>query len=153
MKYPFIPKSTASMKEGQIISIPLSNGTYACGRVLQVQSGSRTAFLVSLMDWNSPSPPNSNTISNSNILNHGQVHIKSIIESGSEIVGHRELALDEIEIPLTLDSSPDTKCLLRQGFTTLGYASAEQRKNLKVFSTWGYSVLKNLAERTYVPKV
>jgi hypothetical protein len=149
MKYPFTPKSTASMIEGQIISIPLSNGTYACGRVLEIRKGSRTAFLVALMDWNSPNSPDSNTITNSKILKHGQVHIKAIIESGSEIVGHRELALDEIEIPLTLDSSPDTKCLLRQGFTTLGYASTEQRKTLKVFSTWGYSVLKNTAEHNY----
>ena len=54
MKYPFVPKSTAYMEEGQIISVPLSNGKFACATVLEFDYShgkkNRTTFIVGLLN-------------------------------------------------------------------------------------------------------
>ena len=68
--YPFIPKSTSLMKEGQYWDIPLSNGKFACGRVLQFDysNGKKNSrsFLAGLMDWVGENPPTSDTINMDN---------------------------------------------------------------------------------------
>jgi hypothetical protein len=89
MKYPFVPKSTSYLEEGQIISIPLSNGTYACGRVLELKyEGTKRdsrQFILGLMAWHGNEPPSSESITGTTILDHGQVHIKTIKECASQI--------------------------------------------------------------------
>ena len=151
--YPFIPKSTAYLQEGQIISVPISNGRFACGRVLQllVENGKRdkVQFIVGLMDWSGEQPPNSEAISGAKILKHGQAHIKTVKECGAQIVDFRLLESDGLEVPLSLDQAPSKNCKLRQGFNILGGASKEQQESLKVFSTWGYGVLKIKAEQQF----
>lgn len=153
MKYPFVPKSTSYLEEGQIISIPLSNGKFACGRVLELKyEGTKRdtrQFIVGLMAWCDKEPPNSETISGSTILDHGQVHIKTIKECDSQIVGYRNLADDRIQVPLSLDQSPGKNCRLRRGYSLLGLASENEQTKLEVFSTWGFKVLKIKAEKHY----
>ena len=69
--------------------------------------------------------------------------MKSIVHTGEFILGTRQLALDGIEIPLTLDQGPDSKsCRLRRGFEILELATAVERASLPVFVTWGYNVIR-----------
>jgi len=154
MKYPFVPKSTAYLKEGQIISIPLSDGSYACGRILQLkvdgEKRDSRMFIAGLMDWHGSEMPCSEAISGAKILAHGQVHVKTVKECGAEIVGERDLGEDNIQIPLSLDQSPGRNCRLRRGYDLLDMASDMEQSTLQVFSTWGYKVMKNLAEHHYV---
>ncbi|MDF1763846.1 MAG: hypothetical protein P1U57_10585 [Oleibacter sp.] len=154
MKYPFVPKSTAYLKEGQIMSIPLSDGSYACGRILQlkVEGEKRDSrmFIAGLMDWHGNEPPCSEAISGTKILAHGQVHVKTVKECGAEIVGYLDLGEDNTQIPLSLDQSPGRNCRLRRGYDLLDPASDSEQSTLHVFSTWGFKVMKNLAEKHYV---
>jgi hypothetical protein len=151
MKYPFIPKSTAHLEPGQYWSIPISNGRFACGVVLQLRfiDGKRDSrnFLASLLNWNGDSEPNDKSIAGAKILDHGHVHIKAITKNQGVMLGAKTLEQHEFEIPLTFDQSPGLRCQLRRGFELLGIASIEQQKQLRVFSTWGYGVIKNLAEK------
>lgn len=56
--YPFEPKSNAHLKPGQFWGVPLTDGRWACGRVLatKIESddyfvGNARTFLAALMDW------------------------------------------------------------------------------------------------------
>lgn len=150
MKYPFVPKSTAYIEEGQLISVPLSNGKYACATVLELKYNNdkkdRTQIIIGLLNWCGNEPPNSESICGFQILDHGQVHIKTIKETGSLVVG----IAPSYEIPLTLDSSPGPNCYLRQGYKLKGLATDSQQQTLEVFSTWGFKMLKIRAENQFV---
>ncbi|MBL8869768.1 MAG: hypothetical protein JNK90_08230 [Planctomycetaceae bacterium] len=153
VKYPFVPKSTAYLEPGQFWSIPLDNGWFACGRVLQLKivdgQRDRRQFLAGLIDWRGTSVPTDEAIAGAQLLDHGQVHIKTITENGCEIQGFRSLEQDSIEIPLTLDESTGPRCRLRRGFNVLGVATKDQQERLSVFSTWGYRVIKIRAEKYF----
>ena len=64
--YPFVPKTNAQLVPGQFWSIPLSDGRFACGRVIAIDRraryGSRTMFLAGLLDRVGESPPTSDSI-------------------------------------------------------------------------------------------
>jgi hypothetical protein len=153
MNYPFIPKSTRHLIEGQFWAIPLISGRFACGRVLQLDtiSGKRDnrIFLAGLMDWSGDTPPSSSAIAGRCILEHGGAHIKTIRENGLEILGCRSLVDDGVIIPQTLSDGFGPKPRIQRGFETLGYASPEQRRTLRVFATWGYRVINLLAEEHF----
>lgn len=140
------------MELGNIISLPLSNGFYACGVVLQFDYSTgkrnRTSFIIGLLDWTSQNIPTSETISSSSVIEHGQVHVKTIGETNSEIIGL--LSKDLFEIPLSLDQAPSKDCHLRQGFEILRLASTEEQSKYSVFKTLGYNVFRILAEKHFV---
>ncbi len=91
MKYPFTPKSTSYIEQGQIWAIPLSNGKYACGAVLarlQGQDGiEKRAFYAALLNWCDNVPPNTENVRASGFLKKGALHVKAISNVGSEIIG------------------------------------------------------------------
>lgn len=156
MTYPFVPGSTNELEPGHFWSIPLANGSFACGRVLQMEvvngQRARKRFLAGLLDWHSSNKPDYDSIAGSQVIAHGEVHIKTIQENGGEVLGLRPLSLDHIEIPFTLAQSPGSGCRLRQGFQLLGIATLEQQTKLPVFSTWGYGVIKTRAEKQFGKK-
>lgn len=120
--YPFVPKSTAYLVPGQFWSIPLPDGRHARGRVLELacKDGKRDArlFLAGLMDWVGDLEPEVDDFAGSKILEHGQVHVKTINECGGAMVGYRPLEVDALQIPLSLDEFPQSPgCRVRQGFT------------------------------------
>ncbi|MDP2630376.1 MAG: hypothetical protein Q8P56_03125, partial [Candidatus Uhrbacteria bacterium] len=60
--YPFRPKTNKNLIPGQFWGVPLKNGRFACGRVLQIPKkgsglGERILFLAGLMDWIGDEPP------------------------------------------------------------------------------------------------
>src|SRR5689334_1475440 len=115
-KYPFVPKSTASLEPGQFWSIPLQSGRFACGRVLQLKEirGRRDSriFLAGLLDWVGSEPPTSDSISRRRAVEQGEVHVKTIHENGGQILGCRPLLEDDIEPGFFLDQSPGKGCHL-----------------------------------------
>jgi hypothetical protein len=155
-KYPFIPRSTSYMKEGQFWDIPLSNGEYACGRVLQFdyRSGRKRtrSFLAGLMDWVGVNPPTFDEIAGRKLLEQGKVHIQTIEDNGGLIRGFRPLELDNITPILELSHMPLNDCCLMRGFETLRLATLEERKSLYVGRSWGLTVIKIAAERYFVEK-
>lgn len=147
--YPFEPKSNASILPGQFWGIPLKSNAYACGRVLEVGPKTGRQIVVGLMDWVGAVPPTSEAIAGCKVIEHGGAHIKTIKETGGAILGCRDLKLDSITVPLSLDESPRNGCHLRQGFEIIGLANENQLNELQVFSTWGYRVIYLLAEKFF----
>jgi len=146
--YPFVPKSTAYLEPGHFWSIPLRNGGYACGRVLQLwtEAGrrNRRLFLAGLMDWSGGEPPTAEALAGRGVLDRGIVHVKTISENAGEVLGHRELALDGIEPGLFLDAACATR--VQRGFDPLRPFDPGRDAGLPVLVTWGFAVIKLLAD-------
>ena len=149
--YPFIPKSTSYIEPGHFWSIPLSGGGYACGRVIQlwVKDGKRDqrGFLAGLMDWSGDEPPTADAIVGRRVVEQGRVHVKTIGENGGEIVGFRGLALDAIEPNLFRDAECAT--FVQFGLDRLRQFDRALDSDLPVFSTWGFGVIRILAEKHF----
>jgi hypothetical protein len=106
--YPFVPRSNASLTPGQFWSIPLSDGRFACGRVLaidrQARYGAKTMFVGGILDWVGDSPPTADSIAGRRVLEIGKGHVRVIAESGGAILGERPLDADAVVDPATVNS-------------------------------------------------
>jgi len=144
------------MVEGQFWDIPLSNGLYACGRVLQFDysTGKKDSrgFLAGLLDWTGQRLPDFESIAGTKLLYQGDVHIRTIAFNKGLIRGYRPLELDGITPFLELSHMPGNDCWLRRGYEWLRLATLEERKSLYIHSTWGLGVIAIKAEYYFVKK-
>ncbi len=119
-RYPFVPKTNANLEPGQFWAVPLSDGRFACGRVLSVDRdrpyGARTMFVAGLLDWLGDKPPTADSIAGARLLEVGNAHVRLIQQDGGTILGRRPLYADELAVPHDIRS------------------------------TWGYAYLKPRAE-------
>ena len=154
--YPFVPKSNRWLEAGQFWAIPLTDGRFACGRVLDVPRvddlhvpvNSRM-FLAGLVDWSGTESPTRDTIAGSGLVDQGFAHIKAILTTGGEILGSRPLMLDRI-VPMRWRSHVAGGTVWTfEGAQRLRPATDADR-DLPVMGTWGYSVIKILAEERFV---
>ena len=101
--YPFVPKSNAKLWPGQFWAIPLSDGRFACGRVLAIDVdktyGARSSFVAGLLDWVGPEPPTAQNIAGAPLLEIGNAHVKVIEQNGGAVLGERPLEADGIALP------------------------------------------------------
>jgi hypothetical protein len=103
--YPFIPKSNAYLEPGQFWAVALSDGRFACGRVLAIDRerkyGRRTMFAAGLLDWVGEEPPTADSIAGAPLLDAGHAHVDTVAAEGA-IIGRRDLELDGIAVPSPL---------------------------------------------------
>src|SRR5580765_7586963 len=106
--YPLIPKTNAQLSPGQFWSIPLADGRFGCGRVLQVDRdkpvGGRTRFIGAILDWVGEAPPTFEAIAGSAVLAVGNAHVRLISFGGGAILGERPLDADVIEPPAAVNT-------------------------------------------------
>jgi hypothetical protein len=158
--YPFEPRSTAYLIPGQFWGVPLSNGRFACGRVVGLSAsddpifppGPRV-FLAGLMDWDGPEPPTPDSIAGAALLASGFAHVKTIQMHGQLILGWRSLDEDRIAGLTRLSHRAGGTVYLYQGATRLRPATPDEQRHLPVLSTWGLKVIHRLAERCLVQRL
>lgn len=148
--YPFVPKSNRYLIPGQFWAIPLSNGMFAAGRVVEIDPRNRTCFLVGLMDWVGPNPPTSEDLAGRRTLTQGEAHYVTILDTGGEILGHRPLELDGIEPDLMLAQAGWPGAWVKKGLTVLRLATREEWATLPVCLGWGRVSIRVKAERVFV---
>ena len=148
--YPFEPKSGAYLRPGQFWAVPLSDGHFAAGRILQL-GGYRVAdtrsFFGGLHDWVGTHEPRADDLSGRRLVECGQMHINAIRMTGGRILGHRDLADDGIELPLSLSALGGTDVVVLKGSTLLREANAADFGHLPLFSGWGPLTILSLAEQ------
>src|SRR6476469_9439644 len=93
--YPFVPKSTAVLRPGQYWAVPLPDGRFACGRVVQVGCSTiptpSRAFFGGLHHWIGAAVPSAEDIAGRPIVAWGVMHIRAIANLGGEVLGERDL--------------------------------------------------------------
>lgn len=148
--YPFRPKSTASLRPGDFWAVPIGGGHFGCGRVIQLKpsggTGSRVMLLAGLINWLGTSCPTADSIANHRTIAQGQIHLRSIWETGGEIHGYRSIDDDGIEPDRFLSESPGKNCMLQSGYEIVRRANPDEQRTLNVLSTWGYLVILHEAE-------
>jgi hypothetical protein len=147
--YPFVPKSNANLQPGDFWALPLSDGSYACGRVLQLppagRPGSKVSFLGGLLDWRANSQPTSHSIAGARVLEQGAMHVLAIQNSGGQVLGNR---------PLGLDAMGPLECIngntIQIGYTPVRAWRREDTAQLPTFSTWGYDFILLRAHKHFL---
>lgn len=154
--YPFAPKSNRWLEAGQFWAVPLSDGRFACGRVLDVPRQpdlhvpvARTLFLAGLLDWVGDAPPMGASIAGAGLLAQGFAHIKAITTTGGEILGWRDLSEDGIVPEGWRSHEGGGTVWVYEGARRVRPATAADR-DLPIMGTWGYSVIRVLAESRLV---
>jgi hypothetical protein len=147
--YPFVPKSSKFLEPGDFWAVPLSDGSFACGRVLEHMPtgtpGARVGFLGGLLDWHGASPPEERSIAGASaFLAQGVMHILAITETGGRILGWRSLELDRLA-PWTFAFGN----VVQRGFTPIRPYQRTDR-GLPSLSWWGYDVIQIHANRHFV---
>ena len=153
--FPFVPRSTTVLAPGQFWAIPLSDGSFACGRVVQLNprggTGSRVMFLAAVLDWHGEAPPTSEAIAGAKCLAQGQAHLKAITETGGRILGHRPLELDNIEPWEFRGAEFHVNSYMHKGMQPARLQQPAD-KCLPVLSTWGYHMPVVIAEAHFTKK-
>jgi hypothetical protein len=156
-KYPFEPRSNAHLVPGQFWGVPLSDGRWACGRVLGVKTesdayfpGNSRTFLAALMSWDSDEPPAAGAIAGRQVLAQGWAHVRTIQRNGRVILGCHDLGLDGIRGLREVTHRLGGTVMLYEGASPLRPATREEADTMPVFSTWGLKVISVLAERLFV---
>jgi len=146
-----VPGSNARLRPGQFWAIPLSTGRFASGAVLgvarredgRILAPSNRAFLAGLLDWEGEGPPTADSIAGARVVAQGIAHIKTITETGGEIIGAATAPI----APLTWRSAPGPA---GDGWV---YAGVERirpalpaDRGLGIILGIGYGYLRELAE-------
>ncbi|WP_445364512.1 Imm26 family immunity protein [Microbulbifer sp. ANSA003] len=146
--YPHIPKKASEIKEGEFFYIPLSNGSFACGRLLAIEkkSGRKTkSILVGLHDWAGENYPTKEDIHNCAIIEQGVMHINSIGHVGGQVIGFKPLSEDNLEPMPQFEAG-----YLIQGFDNLGEIPTEEYDNYTRRVTYGLNVIRLKAEHHFI---
>ena len=132
-EYPFEPKSNAHLLPGQFWGVPLSDGRWACGRVLAVKTqsdayfpGNSRTFLAALMYWQGDQPPTTEAIAGRQVLAQGWAHVRSIQLNGQMILGRRDLGLDGIRGLREVTHRGGGTVMVYEGATPLRPATREE---------------------------
>ena len=158
--YPFEPKSNAHLAPGQFWGVPLSTGRWACGRVLGIKKepdayfpGNSRTFMAALMDWEGDSPPTEDSIGGHRVVAQGWPHVRTIQLHGREILGWRDLALDDVRGLQEVTHRGGGTVMIFEGLNPLRPATREEAVTMQVLSTWGLHVISVLAERLFVKRL
>ncbi len=145
--FPFVPTKASEINDGDFFYIPLSNGNFACGRLLIVKrvSGRRTkSILVGLHDWSGTSYPTKENIHKCPIIEQGVIHINSIGYVGGKIIGHKPLEDDNLKPLLQFEAGN-----LLDGFENKGKLQEEDYGKYSPRTTYGLKVILLLAEKHF----
>jgi hypothetical protein len=107
-------------------------------------------FLAELMDWSGSAPPASEAIAGCGILAQGRMHVAAIADTGSVILGQRDLELDGLTgLRQVTHRGGGTVCPY-QGGQRLRPATEDERSTLPVMHVWGRRVIQLIAEARFV---
>jgi hypothetical protein len=94
-EYPFVPKTSAELAPGQFWSIPLSDGRFACGQVLNIDESldheAGTTFVGLLLNWSGKEPPTAEAIAGRPPVDIARTYIGAIGGAGGAVLGESPL--------------------------------------------------------------
>jgi hypothetical protein len=150
--YPFVPKSSKRLAPGDFWAIPLRDGRFACGRVVELlpqgMPGARVALLGGLLDWQGSSEPTGESIAGGSFLAQGIMHIRSITTTGGSISGHRDFSLDSLGSWTFICGNK-----IQRGFRFVRPWCLDDNKHFTSLSWWSYDLIQIKANQYFVDYV
>ncbi|MCO1336989.1 Imm26 family immunity protein [Microbulbifer sp. OS29] len=146
--YPFVPTKASQIQDGDFFYIPLSNGNFACGRLLLIEkkSGRKTKrILVGLHEWSGEKHPTNEDIHQCKIIEQGVMHINSIGHIEGKVVGYKSLDEDDLKPLLQFEAG-----YLLNGFENMGKLPVEDYKKYSRRTIYGLNVISLLADKHFV---
>ena len=150
--YPFVPKSTSTVRPGQFWSIPRETGDFAAGIVLAVPTPetapdhptSSRVIVTGLLDLLLDRPATAEDLDSAHLTDWGFAHVKSVSLTSGEIgfAGAIDLALNEVPK------------VTHRGGGEVGYyvngrrlraATRDEARSMPVYGTWGLVFIERLA--------
>ncbi len=152
VEYPLVPDSEDQLQAGQFWSIPLRNGSYGCGVVVELDKKSGVAFFHGvLLDWRDSTPPTQAVvISSTEILAKSFCGAAAITVGGGRIEGRVEVERLAIELPEEIDSVAGHNRKVFQGSTIVRDASADDLRQLQTRGMGSMGSFRVAAERRLV---
>lgn len=141
--YPFLPKSTNTLSEGDFWAIQLKDGRFASGVVVELLPVSnkppshKVYFLAGILNWQSDLPPTKETISSVKTFRQGLVNI-SVVRDANGIVGHINLAENNIVADYFVSRSTysEKQSRLMQGVTDIRAATPSDYNQYRKLEQW-----------------
>jgi len=133
MKYPFEPRSTSHLKQGQYWCFKLCDGRYAAGVILAKVSNKgtpdRRLVWAGLLDWTGSAPATPPELISPRVIDRGAIHVRCIQMHGQYVLGEIPRGFDDLpsEIPWSRAATPG-------------------------WPVWGLSVIRYRAERLWGDK-
>ena len=104
-------------------------------------------FLAGLMDWSGNDPPTAQAIAGHKLLEQGRAHVAAITDTGSTILGQRDLEPDALRGLLQVSHRGGGTVWLYEGGRRLRAATGQEQQTLPVMPVWGRQVIVLLAGR------
>jgi hypothetical protein len=154
-KYPYLPKSNASLMPGQYWGIPLSDGRFAAGVVVAVPTpeqaplhrlGTRL-FVAGLLAWAGHEKPTAEALTGRKLATWGYVHVRSIDAVGGEVLGRLEDVPGRIPM---LSHRAGGQVRRNVNGIDDGVATPGELQSLPVEGTWGLTYSAAWAESVFV---
>ncbi len=150
--YPMKPKSAKWLRPGQFWALPLSDGTFGCGRVIEVPPPTHRinsmCFLAGVLDWHDAEVPTSGSIAGARCLAQGEAHIWAITRTGGTVLGLRDLVADGIKPWLFRGAEYNRNSSVLMGCIPLRQQAPEDIE-LPVLATWGYRFAVRVIEERF----
>ncbi len=142
--YPFQPKSSRSLRPGHYWAIPLDDGRYGCGVVVETDGVDVPGgVMAALLEWSGDQPPTNDDIDHVNqVLHHGIMGIKAITDCGDLVRGQRDLVRYPIELPETVSHRGGGTVWVLRGTRRVREATKEEARDMPAQSTLGFRVLQ-----------
>ena len=144
--YPFVPKSSQLLRPGDFWAVPLRDGSFACGCVVELmpqgRPGARVGFLGGLLDWHDKVEPTSESIREAEFVSQGAMHIRAITSTGGQVLGHRDTPVEAWTFIYGNQ--------IQKGFTFVRPWCREDNERLPTYSAWGYDVIRIKANRYFL---
>lgn len=142
--YPFVPKSTTKLRPGDFWPVPLSDGSYASGLVLQKAPsgtpGARVSFCGALLDWNGRSQPDASHLTGAALLAQGYMHVLAITNFGS-VLGN----LGPAARPVPQLWHDGCRYVLR-GYDVVRRWGRDDKGKIPALEYWGWDIIQQKAE-------
>jgi hypothetical protein len=109
--------------------------------------------MAGLLDWCSDEAPTSINIAGHLVLRQGAAHIKTIMRTGGQIIGHRPLEADAIELaPVRHCVGPRNTFAVVRGSVILRLEKPDDYKQIASLPGWGPEYIRAAAEYCFVTK-
>lgn len=90
-QFPFSPRTSGQLEQGDIIAVPCEGGRWACLQVVELERegvGSRSTLMVGPLPWSGAEPPTARDVEGLPVTEQGLTRIELFTEGGLQVVAN-----------------------------------------------------------------